>query len=128
MTKPICLPPPTGEALCRISALKALPSDTEITQSRRVDAFDWMNRLKIDDSQEYLAFLEQRKRSWGQDPKFQPLQHSVEQLLELIVGTIESSGGTWKRKSREEPLFLSDNELDKWKSRMFLPCVKQMRV
>jgi hypothetical protein len=53
------------EALCRVSALKALPTEEEIDESGYGDAGSYMRRLKSTSPPEYAELQRHRKRAWS---------------------------------------------------------------
>jgi len=86
------------EALCRISVLKALPTDEE-RAARAVqlgadcpDAPSYISSLRIEDELAYDAWLGANAIEWGGEPR-QPLDRCLVQLLALIVHTMRQSSG-----------------------------------
>ena len=81
------------EALCRLSSIKALPTDEEIAERGCSDAGDyWLLMCSSEETKkEYDAMLAERKIGWGGQPA-QPLDRCVAHVLAMIVKTIEAKG------------------------------------
>ena len=77
------------EALCRIAALKALPTDGQLHSHGGVEAWRFLDELANERPDEYAAFLGEWRTPWG-EPPHQPLCRSLDHLLRLLVHTIES--------------------------------------
>lgn len=56
------------EALCRTAALKALPTDEEISSAGCQDAGEYVMRLRATDEEEYQRIQIERCTPWGQGP------------------------------------------------------------
>lgn len=80
------------EALVRVSAMKALPTDEEIAASGVADAFDYMAKLRDESPDAHATLIEARATPWGHAPRSQPMHRCVAHLLTIVVRTIE--GGT----------------------------------
>jgi len=90
------------EALVRLSALKALPTDEEIEAAQVANAAEFMHKLQLEDpvvvvsagGLTYHDFLEKHAAEWGGEPR-QPIARCLEHLVIIIFDTIEqaTSGG-----------------------------------
>ena len=78
------------EAMCRLAALKALPTFPEIQDALLANGGEYMEMLKRTDSEAYAAFMEERSTPWGQFPTTHPLFHCVAHVVEMSIHTIES--------------------------------------
>ena len=85
------------EALCRLSAMKSLPSPAEVEEAHCVDASEYLEKLKAEDPAKWEDLVKSRATPWGDAPAF-PLQYCVVQLLAIIVRSIEQHSGTSSRK------------------------------
>ena len=65
------------EALCRLSQLKAMPTDDEIASDPHShDACTYLLRLAVRDPAAYSALLDERSASWGRLQTAQPMERS----------------------------------------------------
>ena len=65
------------EALCRLSQLKAMPTDDEIASDPHShDACTYLLRLAVRDPAAYSALLDERCASWGRLQTAQPMERS----------------------------------------------------
>jgi len=80
------------EALCRLAAIKALPTDFEIAEKGCEDAGKWVLLMTSDDDRrtEYQQLLRQRAVGWGGKPA-QPLERCVSHTLSIIVRSMEAT-------------------------------------
>lgn len=76
------------EALCRLSVLKALPTDVEIAKADMADAGEYLRHLKANDPAAYAHLLKSRGSAWPGEPTLQPMGRCVEHLIRLIIATI----------------------------------------
>lgn len=86
------------EALCRLAALKALPTDAEIAVSARthgheVDAGAYMFKLQATDSHGYQRLLKERAGRWGSVQVLQPFERCVNHLLAIVIRRIDDRPG-----------------------------------
>ena len=77
------------EALCRLSVLKALPTEDEIRKMRSSNAGEYMANLALANSEAYERMLHERRTQWADEPKDLELHQSVRFLIEIIFYTIE---------------------------------------
>ena len=76
------------EAICRLSVLKALPTDDEIATAGFSDAGLYMRHLKETDENAYEKMLAARAAPWpGAAP--QPIERCVEHIITIIIRSIE---------------------------------------
>ena len=76
------------EALCRLAALKALPSDLQIVRSGMVDAGWYLGDMREKQPSQYDSFLRANARTWGSSaPMSQPMARCIAHLLELMSHT-----------------------------------------
>ena len=95
------------EALCRISVLKALPTDEEITAAGAADAHEYLAQLKLNDEEGYKTLLRERRTAWGVDPS-QPTWRCVAHLCAIIVRTMEEAS------AGADNLMLTEQEVAGW--------------
>ena len=92
------------EALCRLSCLKALPTDAELERTGCADAGIFLQRLHAGSlpeeftdefdtgdaafADEAAAFMDVRAAAWGEE-SVHPLECSVRHLIACIVRTVE---------------------------------------
>ena len=109
----------TQEALCRISVLKKMPSNAEIVEGGFDDAGQMLLSMRINEPGAYKVLVESGATPWGTEPT-QPLQVCVEQLLMLIIRTVEAKiGATHKLSPKVEgtaDLQLTATEVKQWAS------------
>lgn len=79
------------EALCRISALKALPNDSELEKSKASSGAAYLEELRQSHFETYQMLLKDRGRPWGSEPA-QPLHRCIEHLISMIVHAIVPTG------------------------------------
>ena len=95
------------EALCRLSLLKALPTDAELAETGCADAGLFMQRLRegtlSDDyldalransetfADELTSFLIGRAVEWGDDSHPQSLARCVDHTIACIIRTVEDN-------------------------------------
>ena len=76
--------------MVRVSVLKALPTDDEITEAGCTHAAEYLARLKIEDEERYNALLAERSTPWGDEPS-QPPARCVAHLVSMVFQTIEEN-------------------------------------
>ena len=80
------------EAICRLSALKALPTLEELVAARyhpQEGCASYLKHLKMNNSEAWTTLLKERSKPWGAEPS-QPLPDSVRMVISIIkdaVGT-----------------------------------------
>ena len=72
------------EALCRVAAIKALPTDEELTEAGMLHAPAFLNEMRETRPGEYEQFLLTRGGTWGGRLR-QPLHKALGHLLNMIV-------------------------------------------
>ena len=93
------------EALCRLSVLKAFPTDEEIAEAGEACAGTYLKALAFNDTNAYEALLEERAPKWGHAP-FQPVHRCVDHLISmLIVECQQGQAGDMVLTEREVALF-----------------------
>jgi hypothetical protein len=94
------------EALCRLAAIKALPTKDEIAERGDADAGAFLLALRDTHSSKYQAFLkdEHTHVEWGGVPTGEPIHMRLVHMLHLIIRTIEGSIG------RKSNLVISEAE------------------
>ena len=102
------------EALCRLSVLKALPTDAEVDAAGCDDAGDYVLRLRERDEAAHARLVEERKGRWGELPK-QPVHRCVEHLITLMIRIIEAA------TPGKDNLRLTQQECDEWVKRCCYP-------
>ena len=91
------------EAICRIAALKALPTDAEIAEAKQPNAGAFMAALKADEEDAYLAMLAERATPWGSEPTLQPMARCIEHTIAMIIYQMEwDVAGTENMKLSEQ--------------------------
>ena len=80
------------EALCRVAALKALPTDEEIQGAHCVDADMFLVTMRADDEVRYATFLAERASKWGARPR-QPFERCVAHVVSMLLGTVRRGTG-----------------------------------
>ena len=80
------------EALCRLAAIKSLPTDEEIAEKGCRDAGEYVLMMKRDDATrpEFEQMLRNRRIGWG-GKLSQPLDRCVAHTLSILVRSIEDS-------------------------------------
>ena len=100
------------QALCRVATLKALPSDEEMAAGGFEHAGAMIHHLRESDPPSYKKLQAERCGQWGAPPPpgglfvGQPLCRRVEQLLSLILHTIEVA------TRGEDDLMLTEKEVE----------------
>lgn len=85
------------EALCRLSILKALPSDEDIQTAGEADAGSFLLNLEERDTASFNSFLSDPSThaEWGEEPRgkaCEAVSRRVTHLLHLIIRVIEGRG------------------------------------
>jgi len=106
------------EALVRVSALKALPTDEEIAEAECSDAHLFFSKLRKDDEDRYNEMMRDRKTMWGDTPTAQPVGRCVHHLIVIIIKTMEEGS------AGADNLELTDREVANWISRHMLTNAK----
>jgi len=80
------------EALCRLSALKALPTRAELEEAgvSSQDCAAYLLRMQRDDSATWQKLLRQRSAAWGAEP-LMPVHESLRMVLYMIEGCVEEA-------------------------------------
>ena len=93
--KEICLPfEGFMEALCRLAALKMLPTEQEMKDAGYTDAGSFFFNMRKTDEEGYKRLLLERAPGWGAEPE-QPMNVCITRLFEIIVFAIDmKTGGT----------------------------------
>lgn len=91
------------EALCRLAALKALPTDEEVKAAGHADAGGYLLQLRDEKPNLYEALLRERAVPLG-GQLAQPIWRCVDHLVSLMIRTIEE--GT----AGKDDLQLSEHE------------------
>lgn len=104
------------EALCRLSAIKALPTDEEIAEKGCSDAGQYVLLMDTDDDlrQEYDEMLRERAVGWGGKPA-QPLETCVDMTLSIILRKLKHQvhKGT-KQYEKKMQTDLTAEEMEKY--------------
>ena len=77
------------EALCRLSMLKAWPTDVEVQQSPHADAGEFVRCIRGEDPARYKTLCLESCTKWG-DESWLPLDRCVENLVLFLLHTIEA--------------------------------------
>ena len=98
------------EALCRVSQLKALPTDKQIEESGQEDGGAFLLGLEDNDNMAFKAFLKSHdnKMEWGDEHRGQPIARRVEHLVHMIVRVIEGA------VTKQTDMQISHAEIVKW--------------
>ena len=88
------------EALCRLSVLKALPTDAEIEAAGCDNCGTYLLRLEADEPDMYGLMLRERSASWGDLPgeNDQPVARCVEHVIHMILVRVQ--GGASRDESK----------------------------
>lgn len=86
------------EALCRIAAVKALPTDEQVAEAGHEDAGSYLAALRADSPAAHEALTLTQGRPWGGTP-FQPVQRGVNQLVHIIMHTVTQSVAKSSKRS-----------------------------
>ena len=78
------------EALVRLAAVCALPTDEDIATSGATDAGEYLMTLQETDEHAYKQFLKERKGRWDREPR-QRIWRCVDHLVALVAHTVESN-------------------------------------
>ena len=73
------------QALCRVSALKATPSDEEL--GKATNAAEYLENLRGSDAEAYKKLIEERARPFGCEPS-QPLHRCMHHLMSMLIRAI----------------------------------------
>ena len=77
------------EALCRLSMLKALPTDAELEAAGQPNAALYLAELRLSDEERYRVMLEKRAKEWGAQPSANmPVHRCIEHLCALLVHAV----------------------------------------
>lgn len=95
------------EAIVRLSALKALPTDEEVESAGVKDAFEYLAQLRAKDVEEYNDMLMKRSSPMGAEPP-QPIHRCVEHTIRIIIRTIEAN------TAGDDNLRLTTTEIALW--------------
>ena len=84
------------EALCRISAMKALPTDDEVSDYGSPNAGVYLEAIKQSDPRHYDRLVRIRSNPWGEEPKAQPVHRCVAHVIVSLLYTVnnEASAGS----------------------------------
>ena len=80
------------EALCRLAALKALPTDEEIAESGYGNAGTHLINMAAVAPEAYERLLQERAVEWGQPPQLQPIERCVEHVCHMMI--VHCQGGS----------------------------------
>ena len=72
------------EALARLSALKAFPTDEELKESRSGNAASYLADLKRNNEDQFQQLVRERYVPWGGEPNM-ALNRSVEHIVSILV-------------------------------------------
>lgn len=97
------------EALCRLSSIKALPTEEEIQEAGYEDAGTYMLQLALEEPDEYQELLRMRGGTWGCRPTLQPIDRCVEFMCHLLI--VQCQGGLERKENSD--LVLTE-KLAKW--------------
>ena len=75
-------------ALCRVAALKALPTDEEVAAAGFAHAGGLLIHLRENDPPGYKRLVAERATPWGRAP-CQPLARCVDHLISYVLHVIE---------------------------------------
>jgi hypothetical protein len=82
------------EALCRVSALKAMPSDQELAKAGGgKNAATFFEELRVKDNDAYTKLLKERSRSWGSEPS-QSLDRCITHFLCMLIHALVPAATT----------------------------------
>ena len=80
------------EAICRLSTLKALPTDAEVAAAKSPNAARYLHDLMLEDDDAYKMLVRERAAEWGSEPS-QPLPRCVEHTCSTIFFAIHVALG-----------------------------------
>ena len=81
------------EALCRVSTLKAMPTDEELAAAECADAGVYMQWLRETDTEAWEQLLRERALPWGYSAQLpQPVTRLVEHLLAMMAQGARARG------------------------------------
>lgn len=106
------------EAICRVAALKALPTDAEISDAGCSHAGSFLKHLSSSDPAAYELFLQERRAPWGELPSVQPIARCVAHTLALLISTIEI------QTRGSDNLRLTEKEVSDWMRAAILTTVQ----
>ena len=96
------------EALCRVSVLKALPTDHEIDAAGASHAGTHLETMRKDDRAGYEKLMATRAQPFEEEePRLQPLHRCVAHLLEVLFYAIEST-------AKGHDLLVTSKVMEKW--------------
>jgi hypothetical protein len=100
------------EALCRVSTLKALPTDAELDAAKLShNAGSYLADLKLNHVDKYNSLMK-RARPWGSEPPpHLPVHRCVEHLCSILIHAVDQAGdgeisaaevGNWIREALQK--------------------------
>ncbi|KAL1515733.1 hypothetical protein AB1Y20_002349 [Prymnesium parvum] len=95
------------EAMVRLAAILALPTDMEIEHSEAADAGEFLLSLRANSETEYMRFVQKTKGSFFQEPR-QKIWRCFDHMMMLLVRTIE--GNTSRQKYGEADNVVTEKE------------------
>ena len=78
------------EALCRIAAQKALPTDREVEDAHDADAGAFIDRLMDEEGTEYDEFMKERALPWLSDVPVLGFDARVQKTISVFVMAMRS--------------------------------------
>jgi hypothetical protein len=99
------------EALCRMSQLKALPTDDEIAAATAADAPSYMHHLAEEHPAAYHTMLVQESAPWGRPKHRQPVCRCVEHLCHMLLWQVQ--GGV-KRTAKDGDYVISEKQVERF--------------
>jgi len=109
------------EGLCRLAALKALPTDAEIANYTAadaeaavdvVDAESYLQQLRVDGT--YRDFLLERANKWGARPR-QAFERCVAHLVDIVVARVRRAGAPASgTSSSSTAAALTRRQVERW--------------
>ena len=102
------------EVLCRVSVLKALPTDEEIQQAECADAATYLRLLEEEDGDRYEELLAERASAWGAEPRLQPVNRCVAHVVSLLCREVETE------TAGKDDLHVTQREAKAWAKKVGL--------
>ena len=105
------------EALCRLSMLKALPTDEELAAAEEPDAGRYLAWLAMEQEDAYDELIESRAVPWGGEP-YQPVERCVRHMLAVIWWRMQKAPHPDRERSGNLPKMIGQYFSVPYKTRL----------
>ena len=80
------------EAVCRLAAHKALPTDEQLVASECDSAGEYLRQMKADNPETYQSLILAGARPWGSAPTMR-IERCIEHMCNILVVTAQQGKG-----------------------------------